>query len=300
MKTCISILIALLLLGCKGKQPSNSNINSADYAWINTLKELPMKNDSLINVCFKYNQIINGYEVTGRWMPFDANSKTGRAIINFRHVEGGQSFYYTEDIYRNFDMDGIKHSDGFKGYQNGDIYHLDYKLHDNPDSYKDSPLSYYAPFQFYDVDFDGEQELLINDCDQIKGGNTYRAYKIGENDIELMDYVPFNALNNDVSFDKQNKKIRLHRFDGVFDSSSIVFSKYSTTICNKGIPQSLSQGWTTSRQILEAYYKQDETDFRLDSIYQYFYYTERDSVFVYAMTNRGLTLVAKRDYLHCP
>lgn len=70
MKTCISILIALLLLGCKGKQPSNPNINSADYAWINTLKELPRKNDSLINVYFKYNQLVNGYEVTHEMHPF--------------------------------------------------------------------------------------------------------------------------------------------------------------------------------------------------------------------------------------
>ena len=297
MKNCISILIALLLLGCKSRQTSNLNINSADSVWINGLNkiELPLRQVSPINVYFKYNQLVNSYEITGRWMPFDAHSETGGVIINFRHVESGQSFHYTESIYCNFDMDEITFSDGFKGYQDGDVYYLDYKIHDNPDSYKDSPLSYYAPFQFYDVDFDGEQELLINDCDQIKGGNTYRTYKVGKNDIELMDYVPFNALDNEVTFDKPNKKIRLHRFDGVFDSSSIVFSKYPTIISNKNIPQSLLQGWTTSRQILEEYYKQARTDFRLDSIYQYF---NQDSVHIYATVNGKLTLVAKRDYPH--
>lgn len=256
------------------------------------------KQDSLINVYFKYNQIVNGYEVTARWTPFEPHSETGSVIMNFRHTTSGQSFQYIENIYRNFDMDEIIFSKEFKGYQNGDVYCLDYIINDNPDEYKDSSLYYYAPFQFYDVDFDGEQELLINDCDQIKGVNTYRAYKIGENDIELMDYVPFNVLDNEVTFDKPNKKIRLHCFDGAFDSSSIVFSKYPTVISNKEIPQGLSQGWTTSGQILEEYYNQNKTDFRLDSIYQNLHYTERDSVFIYAMTNSGLTLVAKRDYLY--
>lgn len=82
MKTCISILIALLLLGCKCTQTSDSNINSADYVWINTFKELPMKNDSSINV-FKYNQLVNGYEVTGWWMPFETHRETGRS----RHLK---------------------------------------------------------------------------------------------------------------------------------------------------------------------------------------------------------------------
>ena len=113
MKTCISILIALLLLGCKGKQPSNSNINSADYAWINTLKELPMKNDSLINVYFKYNQIINGYEVTGRWMPFEPHSETGYLIMNFRDTINGNSFQYVNtEKYNSYDTDNILANEG--------------------------------------------------------------------------------------------------------------------------------------------------------------------------------------------
>lgn len=135
--------------------------------------------------------------------------------------------------------------------------------------------------------------MLINDCDQIKGGNTYRAYKVRDNDIELMGNLPFNALDNEVTFDMHNKTIRLNRFDGVFDSSSIVFSKYPTTIRDKHIPQDLSQGWTTGGQILADYYEQDRTDFRLDSIYQYF---NQDSVLIYATVNGKLELVRKQDY----
>lgn len=278
------------MFGCGNRQVLHNNINPTDSAWINTLNkiEFPLKHDSLLNVYFKYNQIVNGYEVTARWMPFEPHSETGSVIINFRHTTNGQSFQYVENIYHNFDIDKITFSKGFKGYQNGNVYYLDYMTNHNPDEYKNSPLYYYAPFQFYDVDFDGEQELLINDCDQIKGGNTYRAYKVRENNIELMNYVPFNALDNEVTFDMHNKTIRLYRFDGVFDSSSIVFSKYSTIISNKGIPQGLSKGWTTSRQILEEYYQQKQTDFRLDSIYQH---CNQDAVYIYATVGNRLTLI---------
>lgn len=142
MMNYIFILVVLLLGGCGGRQTNP--------------KQQIKETDSRITVHFKYTQLVDGYEITGRLMPFDSHSETGKVIIYFRHVESGQSFQYTENIYRNFDMDEITFSEGFKGYQDGDIYYLNYGAYNNPDSYNDSPLYYYAPFQFYDVDFDGE------------------------------------------------------------------------------------------------------------------------------------------------
>ena len=67
-----------------------------DSTWINALNkiEFPVQQDSLLNVYCKYNQIINGYEVTGRWMPFDPHSETGYLIMNFRDTINGNSFQY--------------------------------------------------------------------------------------------------------------------------------------------------------------------------------------------------------------
>ena len=319
MKTYL-IPLALLVAGCGNRQVSHNSIDlidvakvadeteqvfrkikdPADTAWINTLNKIKFsaEQEIPINVYFKYNQIVNGYEVTGRWMPFDPYCETGGVVMNFRHKASGRSFQYTERKYYNFDLGKITFSNGFNDHhQDGDVYYLDY-IDDNPEGYKDSPFYYSAPFQFYDVDFDGEKELIINECDQIKGGNTYHAYKIGEKGIEPMDYVPFKDLYNDVTFDVHNKTIRLYCFDGVFDSSYILFSKHPAIINCKEFPEGLSEGWTTSKSVLENYYKQDKTNFRLDSIYQYFHYPEQDSVFIYAMTNRGLALVAKRNYPH--
>jgi len=192
--------------------------NPADSVWINALNkiELPktIQQDNLINVYFKYNQIVNGYEITARWLPFYPKCETGYLIMNFRNTSNGQSFQYIEtEKYNNYNTDNVTFSKGFKGYQNGDVYYFDYPLPENSNPYKEynnnSPIGYNTPFQFLDVDFCGEKELLINDWTQGQGGNGYYVYKIKGNSIQLLDYPPFNNIDNLTKFDYKNKTITL-------------------------------------------------------------------------------------------
>lgn len=253
-----------------------------DSTWINALNEIefPVQQDSLLNVYFKYNQIINGYEVTGRWMPFEPQSETGYLIMNFRDTINGNSFQYVNtEKYNSYDIDNITFSKDFEGYRNGDVYYFDYSFPDANDSNEDfnnSPIGYRTPFQFLDVNFDGEKELLINDWGRYQGGNHYAVYQITTDGLLLMDYPPFNRINNSTEFNAETKQIRLQEFDGVFDYSVVVFSNSATRITNRAIPTRLTN--TTSGYILEEYYQQKQTDFRLDSIYQY---VNQDSVYVY-------------------
>lgn len=255
-----------------------------------------MKNDSLINVYFKYNQIINGYEVTGRWMPFEPHSETGYLIMNFRDTINGNSFQYVNtEKYNSYDTDNITFSKDFKGYRNGDVYYFDYSFPDANDSNEDfnnSPIGYRTPFQFLDVNFDGEKELLINDWGRYQGGNHYAVYKITTDGLLLMDYPPFNRINNSTEFNAETKQIRLQEFDGAFDYSVVVFSNCATRITNRAIPTRLTN--TTSGYILEEYYQQEQTDFRLDSIYQY---VNQDSVYVYGIVGNRLALIDSIEYL---
>ena len=255
-----------------------------------------MKNDSLINVYFKYNQIINGYEVTGRWMPFEPHSETGYLIMNFRDTINGNSFQYVNtEKYNSYDTDNITFSKDFEGYRNGDVYYFDYSFPDANDSNEDfnnSPIGYRTPFQFLDVNFDGEKELLINDWGRYQGGNHYAVYKITTDGLLLMDYPPFNRINNSTEFNAETKQIRLQEFDGVFDYSVVVFSDCATRITNRAIPTRLTN--TTSGYILEEYYQQEQTDFKLDSIYQY---GNQDSVYVYGVVGNRLALINSIEYL---
>lgn len=287
MKNRILILGILLLVSCQG-----NNIDPTDSAWIDTLNkiEFPVKQDSLINVYFKYNQLVNGYEVTGRWMPFEPHSETGYLIMNFRDTTNGNSFQYINtEKYNSYDTDNITFSKDFKGYRNGDVYHFDYiflNANDSNDGFNDLPIGYNTPFQFLDVNFDGENELLINDWGKYQGGNKYAVYKVMTDGLRSMDCLPFNRIDNSTEFNVDGKRIRLQQFDGVFDYSVVVFSKYTTLITNQAIPTRLIS--TTSGHILEEYYQQEQTDFRLDSIYQY---CNQDSVYIYATVGNRLTLV---------
>lgn len=269
-----------------------------DSAWINALNEIefPVQQDGLLNVYFKYNQIINGYEVTGRWMPFEPHSETGYLIMNFRDTINGNSFQYVNtEKYNSYDTDNITFSKDFEGYRNGDVYYFDYSFPDANDSNEDfnnSPIGYRTPFQFLDVNFDGEKELLINDWGRYQGGNRYAVYKITTDGLLLMDYPPFNRINNSTEFNAETKQVRLQEFDGVFDYSVVVFSNSATRITNRAIPTRLTN--TTSGYILEEYYQQEQTDFRLDSIYQY---GNQDSVYVYGDVGNRLALIDSIEYL---
>jgi len=286
MKNWILIL-GVLLVSCRG-----NNINPTDFAWIDTLNkiEFPVKQDSLINVYFKYNQIVNGYEVTGRWMPFETHSETGYLIMNFRDTTNGNSFQYVNtEKYCSYDTDNITFSKDFKGYRNGAVYYFDYTFPDANDSvigFSDSPIGYNTPFQLLDVNFDGDNELLINDWGKCKGGNNYAVYKVTTDGLRLMDCLPFNKIDNSTEFNVDGKRIRLQQSDGVFDYSVVVFSRYTTLITDQAIPTKLIN--TTSGHILEEYYQQQQTDFRLDSIYQY---CNQDSVYNYATVGNRLTLI---------
>ena len=269
-----------------------------DSTWINALNEIefPVQQDSLLNVYFKYNQIINGYEVTGRWMPFEPQSETGYLIMNFRDTINGNSFQYVNtEKYNSYDIDNITFSKDFEGYRNGDVYYFDYSFPDANDSNEDfnnSPIGYRTPFQFLDVNFDGEKELLINDWGRYQGGNHYAVYQITTDGLLLMDYPPFNRINNSTEFNAETKQIRLQEFYGVFDYSVVVFSNSATRITNRAIPTRLTN--TTSGYILEEYYQQKQTDFRLDSIYQY---VNQDSVYVYGVVGNRLALIDSIEYL---
>lgn len=267
----------------------------ADSCWIVQLRKIMfpdvLKKDSLINVYFKYRQIINGYEVTGRWMPLESDCETGHLVMNFRNTISGQSFQYIPvEIYTNFNICQVIYSENFKGHRDQDVYYFEYISPDYKDSWKDSPIGYYSPFQFYDVDFDGEQELLISDWGQYQSGNHYDVYKIQNNGLQLIYYFPLNAIDNNTIFNPENRQISLCQFDGVADYCKVVFSKQPANI-KKIIPRGLLNEGTTGGRILKEYYMQNKTNFKLDSLYQYF---DQDSIFIYATINERLTLVEKQ------
>ena len=266
------VMIALCLgwiFSCSSKKESNSTPQ-----WVERLNEITlpdyMQGDSLINVYFKYNQTVNGYDVTSRWMPYGKDSETGDVVINFYNKETGNEFQYFGKKYNSFDIDEITFANDFKGHQNGDIYYFNYTSPDTIDQYKtynESPIGYYSSFQFLDIDFDGNDELLISDMCKGQAGNNYDVYKITKDGLQELTYTPLDRLTNVDNIDLKNKTIAIVLNDGAYDEAEFYFSHKKRQEAIKDVPKFISA--SASYFDFDKYNKELGSPFVLDSIKEY-------------------------------
>lgn len=206
-------------------------------------------------VCVKlvYDKPIDGYEVTADWQPFEAKDcETGYITINFRNVSTGKEFQYVNrEKFSSYHTDLITSAENFDCYKDGEVYHIEYVTKPNP--FEESPIDYYLPFQFYDVDFDGEKELLINNYERGQQGNGYDVFEISDAGLKEKSYPPFNYVDNMMKFDVQNKIITYHTHDGSYYSCSLHYQKIdSTSKQNMSIPENLDDKLKNSLSNIET------------------------------------------------
>ena len=103
---------------------------STDSLWINTLDKLEepsfMRQGDYINVYFKYDQIVEGYEVIAKWKAFSPKGETGYLLMNFYNTRTGRNFQYISEKYSNYHTRELAYLDSFNGFQEGDIFHFEY------------------------------------------------------------------------------------------------------------------------------------------------------------------------------
>lgn len=184
---------------------------------------LPEKNsgDSILEkfrifeepVYITYNQPINGYDVyitcDARWEWSDL-AYGNQALLTFVN-DTSRFFVLNESFYINdFDKIMDRTYEAMReiphiplGIQQL-IFYMDY--HKNPTP-KDS-LDYNAPFFFSDVDFDGEQELVITSHKTgQRGTNTYKIYKYESYSCWQMTKRPYTDFDGFTRFDYEHKKV---------------------------------------------------------------------------------------------
>lgn len=202
-----NILIAFILTGLTiclvscGMKYANTSCDTStqnDSAWAQELSQRnPFANDTnYISVYFKYDTIVNGYDVRGIYFPtYTEENKHDRwhgwfyesgVIMYFRNIATGKEYKYTDyvdrcksfkTIFMSKNVYDINTRNDFLGYKSGDAYIFHYD--DNDDAIN-------AEFLFRDVDLDGEDELLIG---YYRGGpyecNAYDIFEI--TDSKLVD-----------------------------------------------------------------------------------------------------------------
>ena len=193
-------VLATCFASC-GKNQSNTSCDTStqnDSTWVQELSQHnPFANDTnYISVYFKFDTIVNGYNVSGIYFPtYHEENKNDRfhgwfyesgVIMYFRNITTGKEYKFTDfdercksfkNIFMSKNVYDINTSEDFKGYKSGDAYIFQY--HDKNDAID-------AEFLFRDIDLDGEDELLIG---YYQGGpHQCNAYDILEiTDTKLVD-----------------------------------------------------------------------------------------------------------------
>ena len=108
-------------------------------------------------VFIKYKQPINGYTVKAMWLPYVAqDGTTGETgittLLHFKNADNEFSI----NLEAKHIIDTLCYH--YPNLKDGDVLYWDYAQKGS-----NEVLPNYAPFSFYDVDFDGEEELLITD-----------------------------------------------------------------------------------------------------------------------------------------
>lgn len=198
-----------------------------------------IKSNHTLTVQVKYDSPVNGYMVTGEFYPFESQSETGQVMLRFTSLEGGQNFVYsnvgkTEDgntetlaKFTGHNIYEYIFADVSTYFHDGDTLVFHYNT--NPGVFEDSPLYYYAEFQFFDVDFDGTEEFLVSDYYRGRGGNNYEVYEITPKGLKKKGFRPFDRITNSTIFDSERRVITDILHDGVFSSE---YTKYK--ISNDG------------------------------------------------------------------
>ena len=211
--------------------PYTRGVYDADADWIVHLNSLKnnLSQEAPIDVYFKHCSPIGNYEVTMLWQPFDKMYETGVAVVNFRDTATNRNYYIvSSDKYTNYYLCNICFAQGFEGYSDDDVFLLDGAVPEQPE-WCESSINYYMPFQFFDADFDGKDELLVSDWGQCQQGNTYSVYDITDEDFVLKAEVPFNNIDNTTKFDADKKCIEISSHDGIFMSMSSIYNVSSAS-----------------------------------------------------------------------
>lgn len=208
------------ILSCDRKKQSSEQDMKDSLAAANFMKCAKFLYNTLFDdelKCFKprifikYRQPVNGYDVTVICLPYnytyDKERETeiwGNALLYFEK-EDNRFYIYNESF-----SDSVLYYVNEQEVRDNMILELDYL----PKS-KNEYLSHNSPFFFSDVDFDGEEELIINNwrCGT-RYCNTYDVYKITNNEAKRLIVEPFNKIESHAEFDSINKTIILNCYNG--------------------------------------------------------------------------------------
>lgn len=214
----LTICCLLILSACNQKQDTQSDGTLVEAIETKITNEFDCFSSSRIFI--RYKQPVNGYTVKVMCMPYEfydkerANVIWGNALLCFEK-EHSKFYVYNESF-----SDSILYYINEQKPEDGLTLSLDY-LPKKENEY----LSHNSPFFFSDVDFDGEEELIINNWrNGVRYCNTYDIYKIDGDQLQQMTMPPYYKISDyNAEFSPVNKSIILNGYGGWNDGISLIY-----------------------------------------------------------------------------
>ena len=193
--------------------------------WVRELEAKNMFKDSanIISVYFRFDTTINDFKVSGILYPNHAEeygwsyAENGVRLF-FASLNTDKEYVWTdwEEDYKCFkntfmskNVQDIVLSEDFKGFHDGDYYTFHYDTYTRENT--QNPLLPNAEYQFYDIDFDGEDELLLNYYHGgAKGGSAHEIYEMTDTGLvrkEVIGEEGYFALDGNTIINPEDKTI---------------------------------------------------------------------------------------------
>ena len=221
----VSVLLfcIIIFISCTTNKTNNNvlNQNKVQQNSINTV-DLNQTTDTIAQpaLFINYKSPVNGYNVVVEWLGaeiIDESLAFGEVLIHFKKNDG-TGFTVHNSAYWD---EGLSVSD-IEPMSNKTI-ELEYIPKD------DMYLATRSPFYFADMDFDGQDELVVVGW---KGGrqyaHTYDVYDISDYYADKKTTPPFDNVELDITnFDPKKKQI-IHSYVNLFRSEEYVYQKVKT------------------------------------------------------------------------
>ena len=249
-------IVLVCLIGCSKSGQTDSSDRANDTLGISH-KPFPFGFelfDNGDNICFvKYRNKINGFDVRIAVRPFAYIDSIlfGRAEIAF--LRNDTCFISLPNPF--FRIDSLNR----KQIENFDVVELDYQY---PQINKSNPIEFSQfnalPFFFLDVNFDGEDELIMNYARQgQRYCDAYVAYGLQHWNGESTGYdylydstrgiAPFSDLDDLSEIDYTTQEISTFSYGGYSDSKKQIYKPINGKISLHRIEDYDSLGWLLAR-----------------------------------------------------
>ena len=217
------------------------DIKRFSWKWVSDLeRKNPLKDsEDVVSVYFRFDTIINNFEVSGILYPnyldeIDWSDMENGVRLFFHSHKTGKEYVWTDwdgdcSCFKNYFMSknvySIIHSEGFNGFKNGDTYIFHYDT--TTAEYTNNDLFPYAEYQFYDADFDGNDELILGYYfGGPHGSPSFEIYDITDSVFvmkSVIDEDGYFSLDTSTKFDSVNKTITNTIDDGAYAWGEYVY-----------------------------------------------------------------------------